>query len=368
MKRLAIVLIVIIVTGTAGYLVWRYFAASTTLTPIESAGGSLPDGNAPPVAAQPKGEFTAVSTRAVFDYWIEEASSEVYYAAEDGQIFKISAEGEEKNLVSQTIPDLGSITASLDGKMAVVSFGAPNALIFSLWDSADASWQPLPAGTVSAAFDPSGGRLAYMEDKGAASSVNLLDLKTKKASLLLSLAQKGLWLDWAYPEKIFFAEKPSAEVASSLWSLDVKKKLLSPVIKDENGLMVVWAKDADLGLKFTSLKYGGALTLINKNGQTLKATPFPLTLPTKCFFEETTLYCAAPYEAPGNVVLPDDYYKRKFYSKDGIISWDSDSGKTTRLLDDPGIIIDADKLEKHGDKIYFINRYDNKLYSLEIAK
>ena len=94
--------------------------------------------------------------------------------------------------------------------------------------------------------------------------------------------------------------------------------------------------------------------------------PF-ITLPEKCTIGDTNLYCAAPVNITDKILLPDDYLKKKFYSDDVIYEYalDKKSIRTIfRLSQDSAI--DAINLKIIGDKLFFINRYDNYVYSIDL--
>ncbi len=85
------------------------------------------------------------------------------------------------------------------------------------------------------------------------------------------------------------------------------------------------------------------------------------------------IYFAAPDSFSVGEVLPDDYWKKKIYTADSIYTIPLSSEDQRPLgialplfISSDELTIDADQLEVVGNKLYFINRYDNKLYSLDI--
>ena len=192
----------------------------------------------------------------------------------------------------------------------------------------------------------------------------------QKTSKILSFNQKDFNLEWILPQTVVLTSKPSAYSKSSAWSIDIKNKTFKPLsLIDLSGLTINWSvdgrTDGKLGLQFNS---GGSeaknfLTLINEKGEKRANLSF-LTMPDKCYFSNPQIYCAVPSEIPEKTVLPDDYLKKAFYSNDFIYQIDIDKNSFTAILNAGNPTIDAVKLRFIDGKLFFINRYDNKLYEL----
>ncbi len=65
-------------------------------------------------------------------------------------------------------------------------------------------------------------------------------------------------------------------------------------------------------------------------------------------------------------VLPDDYLKRAVYSNDFIYELDLEKNALLPVFEENKQPIDAINFELLGNKLFFINRYDNRLYQLEL--
>ena len=65
---------------------------------------------------------------------------------------------------------------------------------------------------------------------------------------------------------------------------------------------------------------------------------------------------------PQNVLLPDDYLKRKVYTEDDFYVWERSGNRLVPLRIKSAAPIDADHLTVMKKKLLFINRYDQKLY------
>ncbi len=195
--------------------------------------------------------------------------------------------------------------------------------------------------------------------------LKIINLKTNKVQQTEKVNLEDVNVAWIKPDEIFIIEKPSILIPSSIWSYNLKNKNLDYVFQNEPGLMANWSKDGNLVLKFN-----GELSLVNnKTGQVINL-PF-MTLPNKCAFSndnEEKIYCAVPKTIPSSVTLPDDYLKNKFYSQDQIISLTVNPTKMQIILDQTDDLkkLDAVDLMVINDDLYFTNRYDNKIYKIDL--
>ena len=120
-------------------------------------------------------------------------------------------------------------------------------------------------------------------------------------------------------------------------------------------------------MEFSSQSYGivSKLSLIDDLG-TVKANLDFTTLPEKCLVSEPQIYCAIPKSIPAKTVLPDDYLKKALYFSDLFYQIDITQNSSLEIFEPTDLVIDAINLKLIDGKLLFINRYDNKLYSLEL--
>lgn len=356
MKRITPWLIVIIIALVSGYLIWTFFFA----TPSEN----LSSGTAnEPTGSEAK--KLIASAREVFDYWINKVSGEVYYATNDGEIFKIGVDGTEENAGSKATGDLSFIKPSADGSSIIVAFGFPQSPAFAIHNLAQRGWQALPAGTTAAAWDPkSNNRIVYIKENGLGSSIALLSLQNQKSETILKLNQKDLSIEWPTAETLYLTEKPSSEYPSSLWSLNLKTKTLKTVASEERGLLTRWFPNG--ALKFSNDGNQNNFSWIKADGQKIVDWGFT-TLPSKCFLAAAEMYCAIPQTIEPRLKLPDAYLKNAVRFNDIVNKIDLISADYLPL-NIPLAQMDADRLEVYQNKLLFINRYDNKLYITEVLQ
>lgn len=363
MKRIifiifSILLVIIIILLV--YLGWQSF----TDTPLEEV---LIEGT---TSLESEGQesllagLTLVSEEVIKSYWINRISGDPYLINEAGQIIGIT---------TQTIDGINEILPSSDGRRAIVHFGHPNRSVFTIFDADSKSWSPLPKGTVAAAWHPkNSNKIIYLNTGG----LKLFDFQDKKSSSVLRVNFVDALLAWPTENKVLVSDRASASYEGVVWEIDIKNKTLKKVVSG-NGLII---KQSDKWqLKFTGSKNSKEDRFIltdaisGKELADIDALLFGLrsvTLPSKCVFNKNKIYCAVPQQIPPTVVLPDDYQKRSFYSKDDIylINIDTELGliKTKLLFASEQQPIDAINLIVSGNKLYFINRHDQRLYKINL--
>jgi hypothetical protein len=82
----------------------------------------------------------------------------------------------------------------------------------------------------------------------------------------------------------------------------------------------------------------------------------------------TTLICAVPRDAETleASILPDTYRKRAVFTVDDFYRINLATGAIQTVSVDSPQPLDATNAAVSGDALYFINRYDQKLYSLQV--
>ena len=356
MKKLTIILLILMVFGIGGYFIWKYFFQTQENVVVQPP--PPPIDNQAPIDAN-KAVLNLLGGENVFDYWTSD-SGKIYYISLNGEIYEING-SDEKKITSQPIQELNYLKPSFDGKFILLSFGGGLEKSFSVFDTETLSWNPMPEGAVSADWRPNKYEIGYTTAPSQGeSTVNIMNAETKKTSLVTKFNARGVELDWAQEEKINLLQKPSSVAESGLWSIDLKTKTIKNLASDLS-LVIKWNKNGSFGLK-----YNNFISLIDADARVL-ASSLPTTLPSKCVFVEKILYCAFPRLINKRDSFLDDYLKKKLYTEDDFSSIDTETGALNKIFDSGNALIDADKLRAlNNETILFINRYDNKIYSLKV--
>ncbi len=352
-------------------------------------GGNLPpdtsEGGAPqPTSSQPQAanlwRLKQAASISAYDYSIKD-SGEVIVLGEDGQVSQIRSSGETSNLSAVPIKDLLKSSFSYDGKKLAISFGDKLSPQTSVFDTTDKTWKPLDIQASIFDWAPKSYELAYQDRKSEGFTLNTWNLGDPKAKAkeLIRLEAPDLVLFWTDSKRIVLTDRGSARIKGAWWNFDPQSKNLSPVLVDQPGLEVLAQKSGDQALVFKSSKEerGGGLFLVDQEGKTSRLLSF-LTMPEKCAFERgglkatTTslasvggfMVCAIPEEPLSSLQLPDDYQKRKIFTTDSFYRISLTDGGIQLIFSGSNLNLDAENLKTANQKIYFINRADQKLYSI----
>lgn len=393
-----IIIITVIILGVLATAFGIYFAwqkSQEILTPPANRSQTLPTIGNQKFQPTPQNikpvKLQIISSQAVFDSWVEEGvvsssvasgtttltSYNIFYLGTDGKIFKVpetnlsgGAMTQDEVLSSNPISNIQSARSSPDGKMVLIKSGVLSSPQFLLFNAHTKVWQQLP-GISSAAFSPDSKRIVYLgnlENGGSILAMKDLVGTKPKVVKILTIFENDFDLQWISQDTVLLLSKPSSEYEGQIWSLSIKNKTLK-LVDSGAGLSVNLSGDGRLGIRF---KIGEGqsplLNLIDAGGNVLANLDFS-TLPDKCFVSQSKIYCAIPQgnNAVKAPVLPDDYLKRAVHFNDFIYGIDTNKNSFSPFFTGLSPSIDATHLMLAGSKLLFINRYDNKLYSLDLS-
>ena len=366
------------------YFAWK--KTKSILTPPSVSPSTAEQGLPPTTTGQmPTAKLKILSNQPIFDYWIYRPEfgvvatstatstgtiardSIVFYLNQEGKVFQTEKDGKTEAITSESIENIQMIKSSFDGKRVLIKSGDFISPKFIIFNSEARVFELLPENITAAAFSPDAKKIAYLEKTNGNLTIKDLVGAKPKTVKVLSFNQKDFDLDWILAEKIILTPKPSAFYLTSAWIVDVKNKTLSPLGTEVNGLMIKWSTNGKTGLQFSSQSEGrgSRLNLINEQGA-IQATLDFITLPDKCFISEPKIYCAVPENISAKTVLPDDYLKRAVYFRDVFYQIDINQNSLSEILAGIEPALDVTHLNLVDNKLFFINRYDNGLYSLEL--
>lgn len=384
MKKIIIIsaIIGIIALGIGVYFGWKKSRMPedggilSLLSPSESPQAASSAAKSPKIKILTKNE--------VLDYWIfdsivsatsststqKEFSKKIFYVSSRGKIFKLTESGEE---IVGDVP-MGSfqgIVFSGDGNFIAVKSEISNLRQIDIYDVSKNLWQPSITNVYSADFSPDSKKLAYFQSAGSKGFdlmvKNLVNSKDK-VQKIISLNIADADISWIQTDHIILSPKPSFEVLSEIILVNVKTGIVSR-LASENGLWINWSKFGIGGLGFyasNGRNYNFGFFEISGN----KRGSFNFkTMPDKCFIASVNqIYCAIPknQDVFGVYVFPDDYFKRKISFNDAIYLINMNDNKFQILYSSDEQNIEAANLKVMDDQMLFINKYDKKLYGLEI--
>jgi len=298
----------------------------------------------------------------------------------DGDIAEL-VNGQASSLSSSTIQNLIGATFSSNGQKVAISFGDASNPQTSIFDDNAKTWTSLPVGATSPAWAPSGYQLAYLQQNtNGTESIMTVVVATSTVSApstLVTLHAQDLSLVWINKNELALTSKPSDYAEGSSLIYNIAQKTLTPMVLEEFGLETLWSKTtSSMGLAFSVNNggSGGNLQFLDSSTGNIKNIGF-LTLPTKCTFNldagssSLDLYCAIPQD--GNELpsakLPEDYNEMAIFTTDSFYKVDTGTGALTQVLAPTGAY-DASDLSVFNNDLFFINRYDQKLYAIPLGE
>jgi len=378
--KIILVCAIVAIIGLIIYFVWSALAPTPQIPAPQTSNPNLPivpgngggqenSGSASSSQGSAAGTPVKISENPVFDYWIDPQTKEIYYLNPEGQVFS-AKDGEDLEITQQKLPAPNSIQVSPNGQRVLAAFGDPRAPQWGAFDVIDGTWQPLPSDILAAAWGKDGNTLTATVKNGSfinLSSVNLSQNPVSYKTIVSDFRFQDAKFSFQSPNNLIISEVPSAYYPSRIWNFSMTDKSFNLLFSPENGLTEKTSSDGNL--MFVDSTDGGFRIL---NTQTLGiAVPIPFsTFPSKCSPDSSVIYCFVPRESDAfsKAVLPDDYLTGDLKTDDLLYKIDvsSDDAEPIEITGSAGAI-DAKNPQVTGGVLYFINRYDDGLYSLKLA-
>ena len=181
-------------------------------------------------------------------------------------------------------------------------------------------------------------------------------------------------IDWPEENTLIMSTKPSGSSYGYIYSINIKNGSQKKIFDGKNGFSAKISRDLKR-IMYSTTYQDTFKTYVydiskNKNSEVIFNT-----LVDKCVWSnirKNEAYCAVPNSVPKGY-YPDDWYMGKTLFTDQIWHIDTESGEVHLLSDpliDSSVKIDATKLvlDPKENYLYFINKQDLSLWSLEINK
>jgi hypothetical protein len=178
------------------------------------------------------------------------------------------------------------------------------------------------------------------------------------------------WLSqWDNNGRIFLTTKPSYSTVGSIFFLNTTNKTISKLFGNIIGLTTLINPKGSLVLYSTSTETGPKLSVFNLSEHSEKDID-TYGLPEKCVWssDNINIYCAVPNTVTGNQ-YPDIWYQ-------GLVSFDDFFVKINTITGDKITIANSINetsidgtylfLNKTEDSLFFTNKKDSTLWSLDI--
>jgi hypothetical protein len=194
-----------------------------------------------------------------------------------------------------------------------------------------------------------------------------------------------------------------------VWAFNSQTGMLSPILYEVPGAESIWSNNTAFpyGLLFFTANGVNSLQLQALSGSLPTESLTFATLPSKCVFNtelmpiststaatsststasssatsspkkataaKTTptstpylaMYCGIPRSSSGfsSAHLPDDYNMMALFTSDGLYKVNTETGAIQPVWNALTQNMDVSDLKFFNDALFFVNRYDNKLYGL----
>lgn len=336
--------------------------------------------------------FGVLSQSPVLDYFVD-SQNNITAIQPTGEIISVS-NGQTTTVNSSTIDDIISASFSYNGEKILVSYGDPANPQAGIYDSTTNTWTSLPQGMISPQWSPTDNyQIAYLVTTNGGelvlATMNAASPKTTP-SVLLALNAEDLTLQWPLQNEFILSDRPTAQSNGSIWVFNSKTGSFNAVLYEAPGGESTWSHSAAFpyGLVFSDAGTGQEQLQLDS----LSGTPPPetlsfLTLPSKCAFNPElmpvatsstipasstpylALYCGIPRSSSGfsSANLPDAYNMMAFFTSDDIYKIDTTTGVEQVLWSDPTQNMDVSDMKFFNNALFFVNRYDQKLYGLTFS-
>jgi hypothetical protein len=385
-KKILIIIIILLVLVLAGLLVY-YFFFKKPITPTGPE-GKLPQTEEEKEKAKKEEEkklrpvlkVKAISNEPVLSPTTTADKNQViYYARSNGNIWQSDFDGTNINKVSDAnLENLVLVLWSPNKDTTITVFeDALGNVSKYLYELQNKKTTQLNKYTNYVVWSPGGEKIAYQyqNDFIGENTLSVSNPDGSNYKIILKTRIKNLKLDWPKGDELFFQEKPSGIVTSSIYSLNTKTETFNKVSSDTYGLSVKWSPDGSKML-YSKTAVGGknpGLYVVNRNMAEPK-TVGVATLVEKCTWSQDIryVYCAVPKNITEAEVLPDDFYKGTFASNDDFYKINLETGEKTKLLEDSQLIETYDAndvfLSPNENYFFFVNKVNGLLYSIKLSE
>lgn len=399
-KTLLYILVVIAIIAVAALIAYEFFYhGNTAAAPSVGQTGSLPgvsNQQFPQATSSPvntfsmaggnssSSQFGIVSNDPALDYFVNNANV-VTLVRPDGVIESI-ANNTVTPLSTSTFSDIITASFSHDGKFALLEVKNGTSTETRIFDLARNAWESLPNGMQSPTWSPAGDQVAYLVQNGYGSEILetiTIGGQTQTPTILDSFTMEDMSLQWSEKNIIILSDAPSAFVADSIWKFNISSKTLTSVVFEKLAAESIWNASGSALLFFGGgTNSGGTLVLQDPAGDS-NTLSFG-TLPSKCTFATAAgtpgatstanasefIYCAVPNDQNTfNIArLPDEYDQKIYFTNDDFYQIDPVSGSLYEIFSyiAANQNIDATDLKVFDNILFFINRYDQKIYALSL--
>lgn len=378
--KTALIVTAVAVLGLVVFFIIQRLTTAPALTEPEAPAGERP--TAEEEKPQERvGEEGVIITKLsdddkrVFDHWISSVG-EIGYITADGKVYD-AKRGPDLETSSQKISALNLLEIGPENRQALVAFGDPKRPDWGVFSLLDNTWRPLLGNIVNAAWGKDEGKLFGILENGSRLDLVRIDLEEALTeggasgitTIIKDLRLRDVSLRYIGENLLIVSEKPASFYDGRIWAVDVSEGTINLIAGPERSLWVNWVRGANAAFLFSLDARNNKRFFILNEDLEEPTLPLFITLPSKCTANKSKIYCFAPEALPDNSKLPEDYLQKKFFTIDSLYVIDRETGENEVILTSGAggvAAIDAKNPRVSGDKLYFVNRYDEGLYKIRL--
>ncbi len=298
-----------------------------------------------------------------------------YYSAEDGTLWS-AGENSKKQISDTELTGLIDVFWSENGKKAITKFKKDDKTFFYFYDHEKQEGLRLKDGIDTITWDLAGNKVfyKYYDPSSDKRTLNISNPDGTEWKSLADLAIKYVSITQIPTVSLLsFWNAPAAEEETQLQTVGLAGGEVQTIFKGRYGADYLWSPDGKQAL---------ISSLANKDGKmvtlglvTLEGSYTELNIPTmvsKCVWSSDGkfIYYALPGGIPDGAVMPNDYQTKRFVTQDTFWKLDITTGKKERIIEASDITEKYDSsqmlLSENKKMLYFVNRIDGKIYSIEL--
>lgn len=378
--KIIIAVIIAVLLGFGAYFIWsRFFVPTPTPQETQPSGtveapsqGSTQTTSGAPVSGGANKDiytFKKLSDAPALGFWISKTTGSVFYIATSGIVME-AKDGADVEVSKQGVSRFINLDPSPSGERVLVSSGNPDSPQWSLFDSIDKVWRPLPKELVNVTWAGSESQLVGVVQLNNTLSLSFINI-AKQPYGYKTIVPNFNMLDVVFSAKssteLLISEKTSSYSSSRIWQLDTKTGIMTLVTSPAFGSFVRWSNNKDVLFRFSS---PSKFSILDRTFSEIVPTLLT-TLPSKCDGGTDVVYCFVPKDTNAfsrTRAIPDDYFMNKLYTSDDLHKVDLRTGNDSAVVvGEAGSVpaLDADNVIYVNSSIYFMNKYDNYVYAVE---